>query len=135
MAPIGNPQMKIRSVSLAKEDPGDLYLGDIPVVDEFGQYNLGEWEGKIHSLDQLREQWAAEDSQAVNRAQYKYSGFGGYQDARIDEGTGFFRTEKIDGPLVVCRSRRLSFSLPRGELCGTRRWRWRLQTRRAAESI
>ena len=59
--------MKIRSVSLAKEDPGDLYLGDIPVVDEFGQYNLGEWEGKIHSLEQLRKQWNAEDSQPVEQ--------------------------------------------------------------------
>ena len=52
--PIGNPTLKLRSVSLAKEDPGDHYLGGIPVVDEFGQYNLGDWEGKIHSLEQLQ---------------------------------------------------------------------------------
>ena len=31
-APIGNPVFKLRSVSLAKEDPGDLYLDEIPVV-------------------------------------------------------------------------------------------------------
>jgi hypothetical protein len=95
--PIGDPVMKLRSVSLAKEDPGDQYLGDIPVVDEFGQYNLGDWEGKIYSLEELQEEWAAEDSQPVGRAQYNYSEYGGYLDARIDEGTGFFRTEKIDG--------------------------------------
>lgn len=95
--PIGNPVMKLRSVSLAKEDPGDLYLGEVPVVDEFGQYNLGEWEGKILSLEQLQEAWEAEDSQPVKTEQYGYSKFGGYLNARIDEGTGFFRTEKVDG--------------------------------------
>ena len=96
-APIGDPVMKLRSVSLAKEDPGDQYLGNIPVVDEFGQYNLGDWEGKINSLEKLQEEWGAEDSQPVDRAQYHYSEYGGYLDARIDEGTGFFRTERIDG--------------------------------------
>ena len=95
--PIGDPVLKLRSVSLSKEDPGDLYLGDIPVVDEFGQYNLGEWEGKIHSLEELQQEWAAEDKQPVNTEQYAYSAYGGYLDARIDEGTGFFRTEKVDG--------------------------------------
>jgi hypothetical protein len=97
VAPIGNPIMKLRSVSLAKEDPGDQYLGEIPVVDEFGQYNLGNWEGKIYSLEQLKKEWAEEDSLTVNWAQQELSDFGGYLNARVDEGTGFFRTEKIDG--------------------------------------
>ena len=96
-APIGNPVLKLRSVSLTKDDPGDQYLGDTPVVDEFGQYNLGEWEGKISSLEMLQEEWTAEDGQQVDRSQYNYSKYGGYLDARVDEGTGFFRTAKIDG--------------------------------------
>jgi hypothetical protein len=96
-APIGDPVMKLRSVSLSKDDPGDKYLGDIAVVDEFGQYNLGDWEGKIYSLDELQEEWTAEDNQPVDRSRYNYSKYGGYLDARMDEGTGFFRTEKIDG--------------------------------------
>ena len=96
-APIDDPVLKLRSVSLAKEDPGDQYLGELPVVDEFGQYNLGDWEGKIYSLEKLQQEWAAEYSQPVDSAQYSYSDYGGYLDARIDEGTGFFRTEKIDG--------------------------------------
>lgn len=95
--PIGDPVMQLRSVSLAREDPGDQYLGDIPVVDEFGQYNLGEWEGKVHTLEQLMEEWEAEDRLPVDPKQYGYSKFGGYIEARIDGGTGFFRTEKIDG--------------------------------------
>jgi hypothetical protein len=97
LAPIGDPVLKIRSVSLSREDPGDQYLGDVPVVDQFGQYNLGDWEGKIHSLEQLQQEWAAEDDLPVDSLGYKYSKYGGYLDARIDEGTGFFRTEKIDG--------------------------------------
>jgi hypothetical protein len=97
LAPIGDPVMKLRSVSLAREDPGDQYLGELPVVNEFGQYNLGDWEGKIYSLEQLQEEWEAEDLQPVDHGQFGYSDFGGYLDAKIDEGTGFFRTEKIDG--------------------------------------
>ncbi len=97
LAPIGDQVMKLRSVTLAKEDPGDQYLGDTPVVDEFGQYNLGDWEGKIYSLEQLMDEWDAEDHQPVSTEEYNYSKFGGYLKARIDEGTGFFRTEKVDG--------------------------------------
>ena len=96
-APIGNPLMKLRSISLVREDPGDLYLGETAVVDEFGQYNLGDWEGKILSLDQLLEAWSAEDELPLEKTQYNFSKYGGFLDARIDEGTGFFRTELIDG--------------------------------------
>jgi hypothetical protein len=95
--PIGHPVMKIRSVSLSVEDPGDQYLGEEPVVDPFGQYNLGEWEGKIHSADQLKKEWEAEDRQAGDPARFGCSMYGGYLAARVDQGTGFFRTLKIDG--------------------------------------
>jgi len=97
LAPIGDPLMKLRSISLAKEDPGDQYLGDIPVVDEFGQYNLGDWDGKKSSLEDLQERWKTEDNEPVDRTRYNYSKFGGYLDARLDEGTGFFRTTNVDG--------------------------------------
>jgi hypothetical protein len=93
--PVGDPKIKIRSVSLSKEDPGDLYLGEEPVVDEFGQWNLGDWEDKVYSLEQLKDEWEAEDNQVPD--DYNYSEFGGFLNARIDEGTGFFRTELIDG--------------------------------------
>jgi len=94
--PIGNPTFEIRSIALAKDDPGDKYLGEKPVVDEFGQWNLGEWEGKIHSLEQLQNEWKAEDSQPVTTDEFNYSQYGGYKQARV-KATGFFRTEKIDG--------------------------------------
>lgn len=39
--PINNPTVEIRSIALATEDPGDLYMGEVPAVDEFGQSNTG----------------------------------------------------------------------------------------------
>lgn len=94
--PIGTPSIEIRSLSLSVEDPGDLYMGEIPAVDEFGQSNLVEWPGKIHSLEQLQQEWEAEENETVSTAPYNYSKYGGYQQKQV-KGTGFFRTEKIDG--------------------------------------
>lgn len=94
--PINNPTIEIRSVSLAVDDPGDVYLETEPAVDEFGQSNLCEYEGKIHSLEALRKEWQEEEDEEVSTAAFWYSKFGGYLNARV-KGTGFFRTEKIDG--------------------------------------
>jgi len=95
-APINNPEIELRSIALSVEDPGDQYLGDKPVVDEFGQWNLGDYEGKIKSEAQLRKEWAAEDAETVTTKAYNYSKFGGYLPVKV-KATGFFRTEKIDG--------------------------------------
>ncbi|MER3373283.1 MAG: hypothetical protein RIM83_01445 [Allomuricauda sp.] len=59
--PIDNPSIELRSISLHVDDPGDEYLGETPVVDEFGQSNLVEFEGKIKSLDQLNLDWESEE--------------------------------------------------------------------------
>jgi len=115
-APINNPTFELRSIALSVEDPGDQYLGDQPAVDEFGQSNLCEYEGKIHSLDQLKKEWAIEDKEIITTKtyqsknettgemmikivdvnQYNYSKYGGYLQAK-GKATGFFHTEKIDG--------------------------------------
>jgi hypothetical protein len=95
--PIGNPIFEIRSVSLSVEDPGDVYLGEIPAVDEFGQSNLCEWNGKIKSMEQLMAEWKKEENQPVQPEKFNFSKYGGFLNSRIDEGTGFFRTIKIDG--------------------------------------
>lgn len=94
--PIGNPEIEIRSVTLSVEDPGDVYLESVPSVDEFGQWNLGEYEGKIHSMEQLQKEWQAEDNETVSTAAYNYSQYGGYLQKTV-KASGFFRTEKIDG--------------------------------------
>jgi hypothetical protein len=95
-APINNPVIELKSIALAVDDPGDQYLGDQPVVDEFGQWNLGDFDGKIKSMDQLRKEWDAEDAEVVTTKPYNYSKFGGYLPAKA-KATGFFRTEKING--------------------------------------
>jgi len=95
-APINNPVIELRSIALSVEDPGDQYLGDIPVVDEFGQWNLGDFQGKIKSETQLKKEWAAEENEKVTTKPYNYSKFGGYLSSKV-KATGFFRTEKIDG--------------------------------------
>jgi hypothetical protein len=95
--PIGDPVFRLRSITLSVEDPGDVYLGELPVVDEFGQHNLTKWEGKVYSLDQLMAEWQHEDQSEVSTQKYNYSQYGGYLNARLDEGTGYFRTALVDG--------------------------------------
>ena len=95
-APINNPTFELRSIALSVEDPGDQYLETKPAVDEFGQSNLMEWEGKVHSLDQLKKEWASEDQETVTTKAYNYSKYGGYLQAK-GKATGFFHTEKING--------------------------------------
>lgn len=93
--PIGNPSFELRSISLHKEDPGDEYLGDLPIVDEFGQSNLLDFEGKIKSLDQLETAWKTEETSLREEEDFNYSKYGGYLNAKV-EATGFFRTQKIN---------------------------------------
>ncbi|MCE1199303.1 MAG: hypothetical protein LWW85_10080, partial [Marinilabiliales bacterium] len=95
LAPIGNPVLELRSVSLSATDPGDSYLGKKPVVDAFGQWNLGNFDGKVHSLKQLQREWAAEEALPATNP-FHYSPYGGYLGQRVSPG-GFFRTEKVDG--------------------------------------
>lgn len=94
-APIGNPEIEIRSIALSVDDPGDEYLETVPSVDEFGQWNLGDYEDKIHSLEELQAVWQAEDNEPVENV-FNYSKYGGYLNKRVN-ATGFFRTEKVDG--------------------------------------
>ncbi len=92
--PIDNPTLEVRSITLATEDPGDLYMGDVPAVDEFGQSNLVEYDGKAYSLEQLKKEWDAEDNETVTADAYNYAKFGGYKQQQV-KATGFFRTERI----------------------------------------
>ena len=93
---IGKPTIEIRNVTLAVEDPGDLYMEETPAFDEFGQSMLVDWPGKAHSLADLQADWAAEDAEDVSTAPYNYSKYGGYMQKQV-KATGFFRTEKVDG--------------------------------------
>ena len=93
--PLDNPQIEIRSFKLTNEYETPTYLGDHPYVDEFGQWADGEFEGKIHSLEELQAAWAEEDASIQSEALPR-SKFGGFLDKNVG-GTGFFRVQKIDG--------------------------------------
>jgi len=97
LCPINNPELEIRNITLSVDDPGDEYLGEIPVIDEFGQSNLVDYPEKIRSLEQLRAEWAAEDKELENIPNdYNYSRYGGYMQKQV-KATGFFRVEKVNG--------------------------------------
>ncbi len=95
-APIGNPEFEIRSIALAVEDPGDEYLEAVPSVNQFGQWSLGDYEGKIQSLEQLQQEWTAEEQEPASTERFNYSPYGGYLQKQV-KVTGFFRTENVDG--------------------------------------
>lgn len=94
--PIGDGSIELRSMTLAHEDPGDQYLGDTPVLDRFGQWNLADFEGKIQSIVQLEQEWQTEDSLLALVSMDGLSRYGGDLSQQV-EPTGFFRTELIGG--------------------------------------
>ena len=97
--PVGGDQrIEIRDIYLDVNDPGDAYLEDIPVVDEFGQWNLGDFVGKVHSIEELRADWAKEEAQiaAMKAKPPRFSKYGGSLKYQV-KATGYFRVEKIDG--------------------------------------
>lgn len=93
--PINKPVVEIRSVTLAKEDPGSDFLEKKPVLDQFGQWAHADWPGKIKSQQQLESELAKEEK-SFQRGGFDYCELGGYRKTQA-KGTGFFRVEQIDG--------------------------------------
>ena len=93
--PLNDPEIQIRSFKLTNEYETPTYMEDVPFVDESGQWNLGEFEGKVHSMEELQAIWDKEEAsiqaEALPRSQY-----GGFLEKNVG-GTGFFRVQKIDG--------------------------------------
>lgn len=95
--PLKDAKVEIRDVQLYTEDPGDAYFGTKPALDELGQCNLLDWEGKAHNLKQLKRKWQQEDEEKVSAEDlYGYSRYGGYSQHKVT-GTGYFTKQKIDG--------------------------------------
>lgn len=93
--PLNYPLVEIRSFKLTNEYETPSYLEEKPFVDEFGQWNFGEYEGKAHSMEELQTIWQNEEkniqAEALPRSKY-----GGFLDKRL-KGSGYFRVEKLDG--------------------------------------
>ncbi len=97
--PVGTPSptLEIRSVTLAKTDPGDAILeGGAPLLDEFGQYLHAGWPGKARTEDDLKKTWAAEAATLAQGAFPDRDAYGGFASTKA-KATGFFRVEQIDG--------------------------------------
>src|SRR5262249_55585417 len=69
------PTLEIRSVTLSKQDPGDLVLEPKTVVDPFGQWIPADWPTKAKSLEDLKKAWAAEDA-ALKPGNFNYDKYG-----------------------------------------------------------
>ncbi|MGW8180460.1 MAG: hypothetical protein ACWGQW_17125, partial [bacterium] len=93
--PVGSPSLEVRSISLAKQSPGDAVLEGTPVVDEFGQFVHETWPGKVESLEQLKVAWSQEEKGLIP-GDFGYSKYGGFRNTEA-RATGFFRVEVIDG--------------------------------------
>jgi len=93
--PVGTPTLEIRSVSLAKTDPGDAVLDGKPLIDEFGQYVHAVWPEKARSLEDLKRAWSTEDQALKTRPDDRCE-YGGFVKTRV-KATGYFRVERVDG--------------------------------------
>jgi hypothetical protein len=94
--PVGSPKLEIRSVSLAKDFPGDEVLEPKKLVDEFGQWIPADWPGKAKTLDDLKRAWGDEAAGLGRNPVPDRDRFGGFAKTQA-KATGFFRVEQIDG--------------------------------------
>ncbi|HWA09743.1 MAG TPA: hypothetical protein VG838_09860 [Opitutaceae bacterium] len=94
--PVGAPKLELRSVSLAKESPGDEVIEPKKLVDEFGQWIPADWPGKAQTLDDLKKAWAEESAGLGRNPLPDRDRFGGFTATQA-KATGFFRVEQIDG--------------------------------------
>jgi len=68
-----------------------------PLIDSFGQYLHAEWPGKTASVEALRGRADADRALAQAPAFPGWNKWGGWQDGPQLQGSGYFRTEKVDG--------------------------------------
>jgi hypothetical protein len=97
-------------IRITSELPGAMIVKDISLiegdeqvflVDRFGQRALRDWEGKVHSEEELLDLESENDFlEGLEKSDetLPMDRFGGYADRNITfEGSGFFRTEYSDG--------------------------------------
>ena len=84
-----------------KENPDVVkmsYDEFFPFIDQYGQYKHHEWEGKIHSDEELQQALAKEEADlAAHPAPASFNKYGGWIDGPRYEATGRFYLKKVDG--------------------------------------
>jgi hypothetical protein len=94
--PINQPTFEIRSITLAKDNPGSDFLEKKPVLDTFGQWAHADWPGKIKNDAQLADELVAEARTLTDGSPFPACEYGGYLNTQA-KTTGYFRVELIDG--------------------------------------
>lgn len=94
--PVRDEEVQIAKAYLTVGDPGDKYMGTKPVSDAFGQWDLGEFEGKVHSEAELKAEWAKEDKALASFVDNEHSKYGGLLRMK-GKATGFFHVQKVKG--------------------------------------
>lgn len=81
--------IRFENFYLSDEKPDSYPLPEKKLVDEFGQWKLKDWDGKIHSFDELKKNMASNEGEAKYPFP-NWNKWGGDQKRRLTEGTGFF---------------------------------------------
>lgn len=73
-------------------------MGVFPILDEYGQYTLKDWPGKVRSDEDLKAGIAVEEKLMAELGKPTgLSKYGGWKDGPKLKATGFFRTQKYNG--------------------------------------
>ena len=88
-------RMTLDNFYLTDEFPKDFPLPDVKMVDEFGQWKQKEWPGKIHSMQELRENMAANEGPAKYPFP-EWNKWGSDSGRKLTNGSGFFSSAKTE---------------------------------------
>jgi hypothetical protein len=94
--PVNKPTVEIRTFHLSEKDEGSEFLEKQPLLDEFGQWANGNWEGKIKSKEQLAKELVDEEKTWPLNDNPEYCEYRGFKNTQA-KTTGFFHLEQIDG--------------------------------------
>lgn len=88
--------VEIEKCYLTNEQPPITVDGE-PMVDEFGQWIQKQWDGKVHSEEELVSYLRAEYTAALEHGSYPegFSEYGGFLKKKFDK-TGFFHLKKTN---------------------------------------
>ena len=91
-APYFEPKFKLASISIRKDKPAPYPAIDKPIIDQFGQWKLKDWKGKVKNEEEL----ISKNQELKKLAQSAifpkdWSKYGGWKNKKF-KSTGFFRT-------------------------------------------
>ena len=91
--PYYEPVYRISSIFISNSKPEPYEPIEKPIIDEFGQWKLKDWKGKVSSEDELiaRGHELKKEVESITFPE-EWSKYGGWKNKKF-ESTGYFRTE------------------------------------------